>query len=270
MKFGKRVNLHTHTARCGHASGEVVEYCQEAIKQGIAVLGFSDHAPFPDDRFGDSRMDFSELPDYVRDISCMRDLFPDLTILTGVEVDFVPSLGKAFYEDTYSHEKGFDYRILGPHFIDPLPRDTPPLSIEYAKAYTELTIKGMQSGLFDYVAHPDMFTARYPSWTPELRKFAIELAEASKTLDIPFEINAYGLRKSWINSPEGDRPQYPWSCFWEVMAEYGVRMVVGSDAHRPCDVWGNTDDAIAFGAIFALAPENANVSNKIIQHLRLD
>ena len=121
----------------------------------------------------------------------------------------------------------------------------------------------METGLFDYVAHPDMFMSGCPRWTPELRALAAEMAAASKALDIPFEINAYGLRKPWIDTPERRRPQYPWRPFWEVMAEHGVRVVVGADAHRPQDVWGNADDAVAFGAELGLVPENAAVAAAI-------
>lgn len=269
MNFGERINFHTHTARCGHASGAVDEYCREAVKQGISVLGFSDHAPFPDGRFGSSRMEFSELTEYRLDLSRMRRLFPELCILTGVEVDFVPSLGRGFYEDTYSSGNRFHYRILGPHFTDPPGiGGGSPTSPERARAFTDLIIEAMATGLFDYVAHPDMFLAAYPCWSPELRSLAVELAEASNTFGIPFEINAYGLRKPWVDTPEGRRPQYPWRCFWEVMAEYNVQAVVGSDAHRPVDVWGNTEDAIAFGAELGLVPQNAALAEKIRRRMR--
>ena len=102
MNFAERVNLHTHTARCGHASGAVEEYCREAVNQGVAVLGFSDHAPFPDGRYPESRMDYSELPAYLDDIERMRSRFPELVLLAGAEVDYLQSVGRAFYEETYS------------------------------------------------------------------------------------------------------------------------------------------------------------------------
>ena len=269
MKFGERINLHTHTARCGHARGAVDEYCREAMKQGIAVLGFSDHAPFPDGRFAESRMEFSELPEYRLDLSRMRRIFPELHILTGVEIDFVPSLGRGFYEETYSAENRFHYRILGPHFTDPpdIGGDST-ASPERARAFTDLMVKAMETGLFDYVAHPDMFLSAYPCWSPELRALAVELAGASNAFGVPLEINAYGLRKPWIDTPEGRRPQYPWRRFWEVMAECNVQTVVGSDAHRPADVWGNTDDAIAFGMELGLAPQNAALAEKIRRRMR--
>lgn len=269
MKFGERINFHTHTARCGHAQGSVEEYCREAVRQGVAVLGFSDHAPFPDGRFGSSRMDFSELPDYREELSRMRRLFPELRILTGAEVDFVPSLGRGFYDETYSGENGFDYRILGPHFTDPPGiGGGSPTSPERARAYTDLMIRAMETGLFDYVAHPDMFLAGFPRWTPELRALAVELAAASNAFGVPFEINAYGLRKPWIDTPEGRRPQYPWKKFWEIMAEHRVQTVVGADAHRPVDVWGNTDEAITFGLELGLVPQNAALADRILRRTR--
>lgn len=268
MKFGERVNLHTHTLRCGHASGCIEEYCREARKQGLAILGFSDHAPFPDGRYAASRMDFSELPLYLADIGRMREEFPALTVLAGAEVDYMPSVGKAFYEDVYSPEKGFDYLIAGPHFTEPSLDSVGELSPQQARKYAEATIYAMESGLFSYIAHPDMFTSRCFRWTPEFAAVAKDMAEASKALGVPFEINAYGLRKPWIDTADGHRPQYPFRPFWEVMAEHDVRTVVGADAHRPEDVWGNTDDAIAFAAEFGLAVENREVAEDIIRRKR--
>ena len=51
-----RSNFHTY--RCKHAGGTEQDYVLAAINQEVSILGFSDHAPYPDDRFG-LRMDFS-------------------------------------------------------------------------------------------------------------------------------------------------------------------------------------------------------------------
>ena len=40
-------NYHTHTYRCGHASGKEEDYVLAAIKLGIKRLGFSDHIILP-------------------------------------------------------------------------------------------------------------------------------------------------------------------------------------------------------------------------------
>ncbi len=38
-------NLHTHTFRCNHATGEDKAYVEYAIQSSVKVLGFSDHCP---------------------------------------------------------------------------------------------------------------------------------------------------------------------------------------------------------------------------------
>ena len=42
-----KANYHTHTARCGHATGTDEQYVEAAIGQRFNVLGFSDHVPWP-------------------------------------------------------------------------------------------------------------------------------------------------------------------------------------------------------------------------------
>ena len=88
-----RVNLHTHTCRCKHAKGNIADYCEAALKAGISILGFSDHSPFPDAEYASSRMDFSELPDYRKEIEDAKQKFPQLTILAGLEIDTAPYSG---------------------------------------------------------------------------------------------------------------------------------------------------------------------------------
>ena len=40
-----QTNLHNHTFRCHHATGTDREYIEAAIRNGVRVLGFSDHTP---------------------------------------------------------------------------------------------------------------------------------------------------------------------------------------------------------------------------------
>ena len=57
-------NFHTHTYLCRHASGEPEEYVKTAIKNGLKVLGFSDHVPYPftNGYHSGFRMEVSETP----------------------------------------------------------------------------------------------------------------------------------------------------------------------------------------------------------------
>ena len=122
----------------------------------------------------------------------------------------------------------------------------------------------LETGLAAYIAHPDITAIRCERWTPDLKAAYEDILKASPALDIPLEINAYGLRKPPVDTPEGKRPPYPWLPFWELAAEYGVKTVAGADAHRPEDVWGNIEDAFAIAEKFGLEICNADVARKIL------
>ena len=153
-------NYHTHTYRCQHATGDVADYCQAALKQGLTVLGMSDHTALPDNRWAGVRMDFQELSGYCRAIDEARESFPNLTILKGAECELSDEY-LAFYQETLLGEYQFDYLVGAAHYF--------PLNGEWIgayggadtatglRAYADYFIKSMESGLFAFMAHPDLF-----------------------------------------------------------------------------------------------------------------
>ena len=267
-----RVNLHTHTCRCKHGTGTVADYCREAVKAGISILGFTDHCPFPDGEYGDSRMDFAEMPDYIREIEQARLEFPQLTILAGLELDYRPILGKQFFQDEFIHKYQLDYVIAGAHHL-PAANGRPylhaawenPMSLPTLHAFVRESVRVMELGLIEFLAHPDLTALSLPRWTLEVRSAYLDIIDAAEALNIPLEINAYGLRKKWIDTPEGRRPMYPWRRFWELVAEHGgITVVASSDAHRAEDVWGNLDDAFQLARECGLTVENYRIARQII------
>ena len=75
---------------------------------------------------------------------------------------------------------------------------------------------------------------------------------AAAALQVPLEINGYGLRKRKIDTPTGKRCMYPWLPFWELAGDYDIKIIVNSDAHRPEDVSSNMAEAAAIGKKFGL------------------
>ncbi len=66
-------NYHTHTRRCNHAYGTEREYVENAIENGIKILGFSDHTPMPYDNYvSPSKMTFSQVEDYVDTVLSLK------------------------------------------------------------------------------------------------------------------------------------------------------------------------------------------------------
>ena len=185
-------NYHTHTFRCKHANGAPIEYAEVAAANGIEILGFSDHMPYADDRFG-LRMDMAEFEDYLKDIQAAKEAYPQLTIYRGLECEYLP--------EELAHLKmlrsQLDYLILGQHFFRDKQgdffytyglKDTQQL-ISYAESIAE----ALETGLFDCVAHPDLIGVHdFP--TEENYEKAVDIIlDAAESCNIPLEINANGI-----------------------------------------------------------------------------
>ena len=89
-----RANFHTHTFRCGHASGDAIDYARIAVAGGCETLGFSDHTPLPDGRWSDFRMKRGDLNDYVAAVSKAAEAFPHLRVLLGMEMRMASGIQK--------------------------------------------------------------------------------------------------------------------------------------------------------------------------------
>lgn len=229
-------NYHTHTFRCNHAEGDAVDYARAAKEKGLTVLGITDHTALPDNRWLGMRMSITELPNYVRAIELAQEKYPDLTILKGMECEWSKDYHQ-FYENDLLGEYGFDYLILGCHFFtyngSCLSSHSGIYNAKRLKAYTDFLIKSMESGLFAFVAHPDLFGLSYLEWDENTISASKDILTAAEALKLPLEINGYGLMKKTVETPQGSRPAYPWLKFWELAPDYNVTVVVNSDAHDP-------------------------------------
>jgi histidinol-phosphatase (PHP family) len=251
-------NLHTHTWRCQHASGDVIDYARVARAGGMTVLGMSDHAPLPDGRWDDHRMAMAQLDDYIAAVNRTRQEVPEVRILLGLECDWDPGFA-GFYADLRAN-RGFDYLIAGCHFT-PFPGgeyEVPGARISAwidtfntcntvarLQAYARHAEATMASGLFAFLTHPDLFAVANPRWTADTAACARDICAASVALGVPLELNSYGIRKPWVRGADGDRPGYPWPPFWEIAAASGAQVVLSSDAHRPQDVFAGYPELIA-------------------------
>ena len=190
------VNYHTHTFRCGHAENVPDEaYLQRAIEQGFTVLGFSDHTPWQ----GLSpavcrgvRMLPEELPGYFASIHALQEKYRGvIEIPLGLECEYFP--GHMDYLREIRPQ--VDYLILGNHFqwADPEhPRayTAAPMLLE---EYLTTTLAGMRTGLYAYLAHPDLIYTSQPVFDETCREAAYTLCEEAKKLDLPLEYNLYGV-----------------------------------------------------------------------------
>ncbi|NLY06934.1 MAG: histidinol-phosphatase [Spirochaetales bacterium] len=243
----KQFNLHCHSFYCGHGEGEVDEFCQAAINAGLEVLGESEHCPLPDDRYGSTRMQYAQLDNYIHDCRAAEAKHAgSLIVFCGAECDWVDEY-RNYYEDELLGKKGLDYALLSVHYVfdennqEQLVIRGKPLGTAGLSRYTDKYIKGLESGLFLFGCHPDLFGMMYRQWDANSASCSRAIIQAALELDIPLEINGLGMKRKTDMEKEKHESQdfmYPVPQFWEIAAEYGVKVIVNSDSHRPEDVYG--------------------------------
>ena len=220
-------NYHTHTYRCGHAAGEDKAYVENAIRNGMKVLGFSDHCPwiFPDGTVSGTRMKPSELDGYITSIERLREEYKDdITIYIGFESEYIPELMEA--QDRLFADYPIDYQILGEHFMEREPLGgylgivVPDENL--LRRYVDICIEGMETGRYKYLAHPDLmgFSGSREIYDREYGRLIAYL----RAHDIPVEINLLGV-------VEGRHYTDPH--FLKLAGAAGCKAIIGCDAHVP-------------------------------------
>jgi histidinol-phosphatase (PHP family) len=243
-----RTDYHTHTPLCGHAAGAPREYVLAAQKAGLGEIGFSDHNPMPT-QFDDWRMAPGQLPEYLGMIDEARREFPHYPIRLGLECDFIPG-----YEGHIRHlaaQAEWDYLIGSVHYVTPdwdidnpkhLKRWTEQPVEEIWQAYFAAYTRMVQSGLFDFLAHPDLVKKFGHRPAGDLRRFYREMLDAAAEAGSVLEVSTAGLRKDV-------KEIYPGRDFLEEAHRRHIPIVINSDAHAPAEV------AYEFDRAYALARE---------------
>lgn len=220
-------NYHTHTFRCGHATGKEEEYIKRAIECGIKIMGFSDHAPaiLYDGYRSSWRVQPEDATDYISTIKALREKYKDkIEIYIGFEMEYYPEHFDKMLD--YVKKLGAQYLIMGEHYYDETSGAPHSAISGHNEAdlikYTDTVIEGMKTGKFLYVAHPDMLN--YSGDMNLYKSEAKRLCEASKELDVPLEINLLGINNN---------RHYPNEEFLKIAGEVGSKMIYGFDAHTP-------------------------------------
>ena len=221
-------NYHTHTTRCGHASGSEREYIENAIRAGFLELGFSDHAPMPFDGgyISGIRMSIKQTEDYVSTLlDLRREYEKDIKVLIGFETEYYPRYFERFLE--YMSQYPIDYLIMGQHFNGNEHEGmgyygSATKSEEMLCAYVDQVIEGLSTGKFSYLAHPDVIN--FVGDDEIYRREMSRLINYTNEQGIPLEINLLGI--------VGNR-FYPRPLFWSIANQLSATAIIGCDAHEP-------------------------------------
>lgn len=232
-----KTNYHTHTERCKHAYGSEEQFIQAAIRAGIDELGFADHTPWPfktKDFEPRMRMKLSQFQDYLNTLKELKVKYQDqISIKIGLECEYyeeyIPWLASEVKEQV-------DYLIFGNHYAysDELTPIAPYMGNgvkdpESLEVYVNSSLKAIESGLFSYFAHPDLFMRCYPVYDEHVEKAAHLLCQACAKHNLPLEINLSAVA-ALMRNPKSLYPSRP---FYKIAKDYGCSVIIGWDAHTP-------------------------------------
>lgn len=238
-------NYHTHTKRCGHATGEDEEYVREAIVHGFRYLGFSDHVMLPGFSEPYVRGDYSLFSDYVNSIRSLAKKYQEqITLYVGFEAESFPSY-YMYYKELLANGV-IDYLILGNHCaMDDNHQITTRFSHITSPSqlylYRDLAIQALSSGMFFIFAHPDYFMMSIENFDSDCKKVSRDLIEAAMAYDVPLEVNLAGIRNGEIRIGKERRWRYPTDEFFRLVSKYHAKCILGADAHAPSQL--NASDA---------------------------
>lgn len=228
-------NYHTHTWRCNHATGREEDYVNRAIEGGLQIMGFSDHTPywFHSDYYSHFRMFPDRLEDYCTVVLDLKKSYVNqIELHLGLEVEYYP----AYFDELMERlrDTPVEYMLLGQHFVGN------EIGCHYAgnvtadeqilAQYCDQTIQAMQTGLFTYLAHPDLL--HFTGEDKLYRHHMARLCREAKGCGIPLEMNLLGIRTN---------RHYPDIRFWEAAAEENCPVILGCDSHdvaAACDPAG--------------------------------
>ncbi|MBR6595397.1 MAG: histidinol-phosphatase [Oscillospiraceae bacterium] len=254
-----KANYHTHTWRCRHAVGTERQYVENALKAGLEILGFADHAPyiFPDGYYSTFRMRLDQLSDYVDTVLRLREEYGgEIRIPLGLEIEYYPKHLPELLPILRDYP--MDYLILGQHFVNN-EYDAPYNGVgsrdeELLRQYVRQTCDAMNTGLFTYFAHPDLI--HFQGSERLYRQHMRDICREAKSCSVPLEFNLLGL---------SDKKHYPNPIFWEMVAEEGCEVILGRDAHAPEALLDEKTEKKAMEILFELAikPMEKTVLRKI-------
>ena len=239
-------NLHTHSNFSdGKASAE--EVVTEAIKQGLKVLGFSDHSPVPFENNFAIKSD--EIGNYISTIKSLKEKYKnEIDIICSMEMDFIPGIVKDFRKTKM--ELGLDYLIGSVHlvgnnteklwFIDGSKVETYDEGLNNyfngdikkgVKAFFYQYNEMIETEEFDIVGHFDKIKmhnrGRYFSEDDKwYRDYLMETLTLIKEKSLIVEINTRGIYK------KRSEDFYPSTWLFPIMKEMKIPVVISSDAHK--------------------------------------
>ena len=241
-------NLHTHSVYSDGKS-QPCEIVEEAVRQGLTTLGFSEHSPLPFDNTFSVKS--ADMPRYVAEIAQLEAEFKDkIDIYCGLEADYITGVSEPFAVTKEKYH--LDYLIGGVHLVGQSANPDDIWFIDGPK--WEIYDEGLQKFFdgdirravcrfynqtnemierepFDIIAHFDkikmhnreLYFHEDESW---YRALAFETLDLIRQKGLVMEVNVRGLYKKRYNG------FYPSPWLMEEACKMNIPAIISADAHH--------------------------------------
>lgn len=220
---------HMHTPLCKHAIGLPSEYAAAAEQRGMKGIIVTCHNPIPNRYSASVRMSPEQMGTYLNMVSHTRAEWEGrIDVRLGMECDYSPLLEsylKAFIpKHEFHHVLGSIHPQIGEYRASYFNGDP----FAYQKTYFDHLALAAESKLFDTLAHPDLIKNENPEqWRIErIIPFIRHALDRIAATGVAMELNTSGVNK---RLPEMN----PGPIILQEMAQRGIPVVLGADAHDP-------------------------------------
>lgn len=241
-------NLHTHSIYSDGKS-QPREIVEEAIRQGLTTLGFSEHSPLPfDNNFS---VKSADMPKYVAEIAQLKAEFKGkIDIYCGLEADYLTGVSEPFAVTKEKYH--LDYLIGGVHLVGQSANpdeiwfiDGPKWEVydeglqkffdgdirRAVRRFFEQSNEMIENEPFDIIAHFDKIKMHnrdryFHEDEPWYRKLALETLDLIREKGLIMEINTRGIYKKRYNG------FYPSPWLMEEACKMHIPAIISADAHH--------------------------------------
>ena len=249
---------HIHSPFCPHGTCDSLEsYVEEALRQGLVEMSFTEHMPLPEDFLDDKKFQAECAPskehivEYFKEVERIKEKYKDkIKINIGLEVDFIDGMEEETKKLLNEYGPHIEDGLLSVHFIKTGDKYTDidgkegfEKAVKYYGSvekvydkYYETLLKAVKYDLGRYkpkrIGHPNLIRIFIKLYPIEYKNIELleKLAKEIKERDYEVDVNTAGLRKLYCGEI------YVGGTFKKLVDKYDIKKVYGSDSHTSSDV----------------------------------
>lgn len=224
---------HVHNKICNHSTNEVDEVVDYALKNKYQAIYFCEHCPLVNthsDHFKHTRPKYKQFLAYQKQIKALKKQYQNkIKLYFGYETECSQE-SKTYYEKL-ARDPICEFMICGNHFYNNVLKQQPLVYTAYhtaskqqVKQYWKNLKAAIESKLYSWIAHPEIFLNSYQKWDEVSSAICKKIIAYAIKYHLPlgFNINYSSPKNEW---------HYPVEKFWKMVANTTAKVIIENDSH---------------------------------------